>query len=322
MAPFLVSHPALINNWMLAREEALARVRALAEAGPGTAAGFCGFLKRARLQAANWNSGHDLQVARLAGLRADLERLEAYVEEAGLDGGFPWDRLYRWGEANLGLEGQEMLVSLLIEPHGDLVDALADCMDANEDAGFEVDGSVGVGATLQLIEQHYPWALETDYADPAGQARFWYVSEEKLEPRLGERFDEPGAELEQPLATGRDVAALAQALQARQPEEALAEFLLDHPEHRYAARRVQIVSNYPFAEIRENLIAADTLPIDMLRCKLSFFGATAFDPRSDRWVRISMYRGAPFPDELSDHEADDWVWPPLAAAQPGQAPSP
>ena len=40
-------------------------------------------------------------------------------------------------------------------------------------------------------------------------ARFWYVSAEKLEPRLGERSSEPGAEREQPLAIARDIAALS-----------------------------------------------------------------------------------------------------------------
>ena len=63
-------------------------------------------------------------------------------------------------------------------------------------------------------------------------------------------------------------------------------------------RRVQAAERRPFAEIRDNLIAADMLPIDLLRCKLAFFGATHFDPRSDRWVRISLFQGAPFPDEL------------------------
>ena len=33
-------------------------------------------------------------------------------------------------------------------------------------------------------------------------------------------------------------------------------------------------------------------PIDLLRCKLAFFGASHFDPRSDRWVRISLCQGA------------------------------
>ena len=49
-------------------------------------------------------------------------------------------------------------------------------------------------------------------------------------------------------------------------------------------------------------------PIDMLRAKLSFFGATHFDPRSDRWVRINMFRGAPYPNELVEEQGDTWVY--------------
>ena len=70
------------------------------------------------------------------------------------------------------------------------------------------------------------------------------------------------------------------------------------------ARRVQQAPRYPYAEIRDNLIAADTLPIDMLRCKLAFFGASRFDPRSDRWLRIALFQGQPYPDDLP-------TWPPL-----------
>ena len=55
----------------------------------------------------------------------------------------------------------------------------------------------------------YAWARASDFSQPAANARFWYVSEEKLEPRLGERADEPGAELEQPLAVARDVESSA-----------------------------------------------------------------------------------------------------------------
>ena len=32
------------------------------------------------------------------------------------------------------------------------------------------------------------------------------------------------------------------------------------------------------------------MPIDMLRLKLSFFGAVKFDPRSDKWLRICMFQ--------------------------------
>jgi len=93
--------------------------------------------------------------------------------------------------------------------------------------------------------------------------------------------------------------------------ETLAQFLMNHPEHRHIVRRVQIVTKYPYAEIRDNTIAAEMLPIDLLRCKLSFFGATKFDPRSDRWVRINMYQGSPFPDELAECDPDDMAYPVL-----------
>jgi len=96
------------------------------------------------------------------------------------------------------------------------------------------------------------------------------VSQEKLEPRLGERHDEELDAYEQPLAPGRDAAQLFRTLDAQMQ------------------------------------------PIDLLRCKLSFFGATQFDPRSDRWLRICLFAGAPHPSELvgaSHLEADQWIYP-------------
>ena len=44
--------------------------------------------------------------------------------------------------------------------------------------------------------------------------------------------------------------------------------------------------------------------IDMLRLKLSFFGAVKFDPRSDKWLRICMFQGAPLPTELQSSDDD------------------
>ena len=65
-----------------------------------------------------------------------------------------------------------------------------------------------------------------------------------------------------------------------------------------AARRS--LDRFPYAEIRDNLIGAEMRPIDILRCKLAFFGAQQFDPRSDRWLRIALFAGEPFPIELAE----------------------
>ena len=314
MAPFLMNHPSLLHTWMLARESALALVRSLPRATRAAAEVFAGTLARAEQQVAGWRTVDDRQRARIAELALDLDSLSARIAGGVLENKMPWDALYRWGEDTLSLEGQEMLVSMLIEPHGDLVDELADSMDIDENTSFHIDGAMSIDEIKKLIERNYAWALDTDYERAQAVARFWYVSEEKLEPRLGERDAEPGVELEQPFAAGRDVASLYRALNETADDNSVANFLLARPEHRHAARRVQIAARYPYAEIRDNLISAKMLPIDLLRCKLSFFGATRFDPRSDRWVRITMYKDAPFPDELGQAPADDWAFPPIHAA--------
>jgi hypothetical protein len=152
-----------------------------------------------------------------------------------------------------------------------------------------------VAALADILRRHYDWALAIDFDDPRNAMQFWYVSEEKLEPRLGNRFAEEGADVEQPLCTARLAQALHSALKDWPQDAPLAAFLLAHPEHRFMARRAQIVPRHPYAEVRDNLIAEDMLPIDLMRCKLAFFGASRFDPRSDKWVRISLFQDQPFP---------------------------
>ena len=302
MAPFLVNHPALLNNWMMAREEAFARVRSLARAEAEAIDEFKRHFENARFNVSQWHSEHPLQVEKLKALNADLDKMAAYIESESLADDHPWDRFYRWAEAELSLEGQEQLLSLMLEPYGELVDDLAACMDADEHVSFFIDGSMPLERLREIIENQCEWALAVDYEQPENRARFWYTSAEKLEPRVGERFHEPGAEYELPLAIGCDIKRLHAALRVWSGGPTTAEFLLAHPEHRHTARRVQNLASHPYAEIQDNLIAADMLPIDILRCKLSFFGATKFDPRSDRWVRICMYQDAPFPHEWLEAE--------------------
>ena len=82
--------------------------------------------------------------------------------------------------------------------------------------------------------------------------------------------------------------------------------------------RVQTAVLCPYSELRDNLIGDGCLPVDMLRAKLSFFGASKFDPKSDRWTRITLYQGAPLFDDIADpdagFDADDWWLPVLEPA--------
>ena len=84
-------------------------------------------------------------------------------------------------------------------------------------------------------------------------------------------------------------------------------FLSDNSDLRHVVRRAFIIEKFPYSEIQDNTISESTIPIDMLRLKLSFFGALKFDPRSDKWLRICMFQGAPLPNELKDYD-DHWVY--------------
>jgi len=319
MAPFLINHPSLIHAWINARETALARVRAVAATDQAGLSRFLTMIAKAAKNADEWTTDSPYQHGKTQSLRDDLVRLDAFVRGIAADIDQPWDNIYRWGETNLSLEGQEQLVSLLLEDHGPLIDDLAIGMAADEAAHFRIDGSMRLSRLRQMMDTAYSWTNGIDYSQNDALARVWYVSEEKLEPRLGERFEEPIEPYEQPLAPGRDAVRVMKAIDqwietpAKSGEDNVAVFLLKHPEHRHIVRRMQTVFALPYAEIQDNTISAEMQPIDLLRCKLSFFGASKFDPRSDRWLRITMYQGAPFPDELAMLDPDRLFYPPLAS---------
>jgi hypothetical protein len=298
MAPFIVRHPVLLNNWMMAREEALARVRAQLTAQSQAVSGLKAALEATIANAAVWRSEHPVQIRKLHDLRRDLALLSNTLDTWDWNGEHPWDALWMWGAQTLTLEGQEALLSLMLEPHGALIDDLADQMGADEAASFRINGAMPVAELRRILESDYAWALKIDFTTPENVARFWYVSEEKLEPRLGERATEEGATLEQPLCIARLISELYATVRNFDGAATVAALMLAHPEHRYVVRRAQITKHHPYAEVQDNLIASDMLPIDLLRCKLAFFGASQFDPRSDRWVRINLFADAPFPDEI------------------------
>jgi hypothetical protein len=303
MAPFLVTHPVLFNNWVLARETALARVRALDHVTPAQSDRIASLARRAAAHLAEWHvPAHDHD-ATLRLLEREWARFQPLLDE--LSGPKPIDML--WQEAQSGsVPLQEMVTALIIEAFPDLVDGLTDCM--GDPSGALVPPFPGTSALRAAIENDWKWVLGRDYAQADECCRFWYVSAAKLEPRLGDRFSEPGAELETPLDIARRVAALYTDLPTH--DLPVSAFLADHPDHAHAVSRVAILARYPYAEIRDNLIAATCRPIDMLRCKLSFFGATKFDPKSDLWTRITLAQGAPLGDELLP-EMDDWWLPVL-----------
>ncbi len=313
MAPFIGRYPVLVNSWVNAREEALARVRTLDVADQDRVEAFRHNLSVVRQHVEEWNVADQVQSGRIDGLRDDLAILQEAIDGGLANDPVSWDAIIGYGQEHLGAEAQELLVSMTLEVHGDLVDDLCDTMTAV--SGATLDPAMSLEALRNLIEDRYQWALQIDFDQPQSQQNFWYYSEDKLEPRFSDRYDVAGSEMEMPLAIGRDVRDLLKVMDgANCDDETVAGLLLTYPKFRHVIRRIQMTAKYPYGEIYDNLIGAGVRPIDMLRFKLAFFGAAKFDPKSDLWTRITMYQGAPMPDELDNPAYENWTFPVMPRA--------
>ena len=308
MAPFLLKHPALIHNWVVAKETALARVRSIETPIEGTLKVFLKSLLQVSQHVDEWNVEDDIQSERISCLADEIQALRLWCEnEPNILRPYPWNGIYQYVEDNFSLECQEMVVSLIIEPHGALVDDLAETMSTTEIPKFKADMSLS--ELKEVVADSYQWATTIDFSLGESQHHFWYYSEDKLEPRFGSKGVDDGVEKEMPLAIGRDVHDLNEKLLETSNATSLSDFVMSYPQFRHIIRRIQNTFVRPYSEVQDNLLSETMRPLDLLRFKLAFFGASKFDPKSNLWTRISMYQGAPMPDQLSEPNHDCWSFP-------------
>ena len=71
-------------------------------------------------------------------------------------------------------------------------------------------------------------------------------------------------------------------------------FLIENSDLRHVVRRAFIIEKFPYSEIQDNTISENIIPIDMLRLKLSFFGALKFDPNPISGFRSICFRVRPY----------------------------
>ena len=82
---------------------------------------------------------------------------------------------------------------------------------------------------------------------------------------------------------------------------------MNNDDLRHVVRRAFIVEKFPYSEIQDNTIGRFISTNRYASFKTFFFGAVKFDPRSDKWLRINMYQGAPLPHEMKSSN-DNWVY--------------
>ena len=308
MAPFIVNHPTLLNNWILCRETALKEIRELKKVNSKEINLFKECVRKSIKNITSWNTESEYQLNKIKNLLKDVRKFLNFIEnEFNFQKEHPFNSLYLWLEKETCDECIEYIVSLMMEPFGEIVQPLIREMSSDEDKYFDIPADRTVGDLRSIIEKKYSNILNIDFEQKKNYKKFWFISKNKEEPRLADRFEEEGSELEQPLAIARDIKKLYNRLLSTNKSLKINKFLIDNSELRHVIRRAFIIEKFPYSEIQDNTISESLVPIDMLRLKLSFFGALKFDPRSDKWLRICMFQGAPLPNELKYFD-EQWVY--------------
>ena len=191
---------------------------------------------------------------------------------------------------------------MMMEPFDEIVNPLILNMSSDEEKYFNIPIDRTIQDLRNLLENNYSEVIKIDFSKNENNQNFWFISKNKEEPRIGDRFIDDGSELEQPLAIARDIKKLYEIVFTKKNSLKIGKFLKDNNDLRHIIRRVFLTENFPYAEIQDNIIGSKLVPIDMLRLKLSFFGAVKFDPKSDKWLRICMFQGAPLPNELKNFD--------------------
>ena len=308
MAPFIVNHPELLNNWIFARETALKKIRQIEKVSNKDFNIFKDCLIKSLKNVTSWHTESEYQNNKIKSLLNDLEKFIDFLNKGSLENKpFLFNEIYTWIEDNLNDECIEYIVSMMMEPYDNIVNPLLKNMSADEELSFNIPIDRTVEELRSIIEKNYPDILKIDFSKNENNQNFWFISKNKEEPRLADRYKDHGSDLEQPLAIARDIKKLYEILFISKNSLTIGKFLMDHNEYRHVVRRAFITEKFPYAEIQDNTIGSNLMPIDMLRLKLSFFGALKFDPRSDKWLRICMFQGAPLPNELKSFDSH-WVY--------------
>ena len=308
MAPFIVNHPILLNNWILARETALKKIREIEKASKDEFNIFKRCLVKSFKNVINWNTDSDFQNKKIKQLKSDLEKFILFINEDFVyENPFPYNKIYAWAEENVSDECIEYIVSMMMEPYDDIVNPLIKKMSSEEDKYFNIPINRTIEELRNIIEKRYSEILKIDFKKKENNENFWFISKNKEEPRLANRFEMDGSNLEQPLAIARDIKKLYEVIFTQKNSLKIGKFLKNNNNLRHVVRRAFIAEKFPYAEIQDNTIGSKLMPIDMLRLKLSFFGAIKFDPRSDKWLRICMFQGAPLPADLKSFD-NHWIY--------------
>ena len=311
MAPFVVNHPKLIHKWINTKQTLIKIALDQKTLSKNKLKLFLLLLENSKKHINQWEVEDKKQKKLIHQSRKEIDQIiNSKLLFKILNSDYPLKKLLsKFNRINN--ETREMLYSIFLELYPKVTDSYSGKMNASDKVTLNTNYSIA--KIRSLIKLNYGWALNINFNHSSSKYFFWYVSETKQEPRLGLSKEDHGYEKRLPLDIAKQISDLNETLKKMPNKMKISEFCLKHHKFKSIIKRVLINEKHQFSEIHENLEDKKMRPIDILRFKLSFFGACKFDPKSNLWTRITLFQGVPLPKNLKENKTHMFSFPFLNA---------
>ena len=311
MAPFVVNHPKLIHKWINTKQTLIKIVLDQKTLSKNKLKLFLLLLENSKKHINQWEVEDKKQQKLINQSRKEVDQIiNSKLLFEILNSDYPLKKiLSKFNKINN--ETREILYSIFLELFPKITDTYSGQMNASDKV--TLNSNYSIAKIKSLIKLNYSWALKINFNRSSSKYFFWYVSETKQEPRLGLSKEDHGYEKRLPLDIAKQISNLNETLKKMPDKMKVSEFCLKHYKFKSIIKRVLINEKYQFSEIHENLEDKKMRPIDILRFKLSFFGACKFDPKSNLWTRITLFQGVPLPENLKENKTHMFSFPFLNA---------
>ena len=139
MAPFIVNHPSLLNNWIYAREICLKKIREIKKVNSKDSDLFKDCLKKSIKNITSWNTDSEYQKKKIKGLLSEINQFIMYLDnDFDFNQEFPFNKIYLYLDNNYDEECIEYVVSMMMEPYDDIVSPLIKKMSSEEEKYFNI----------------------------------------------------------------------------------------------------------------------------------------------------------------------------------------
>ena len=139
MAPFIVNHPTLLNNWIFCRETALKKIREIKKVETSDSDLFFNCVRNSIKNITSWNTESEYQLKKIKFLLKDVRKFIDFIENKfNFETDYPFNEIYLWLEKETCEECIEYIVSIMMEPYDEIIEPLVKEMSSEEEKYFNI----------------------------------------------------------------------------------------------------------------------------------------------------------------------------------------